>query len=560
MTITKFFKKVIILKTKYKGAIMKRLLNISLVLLFVATLSYGQWQQVTNWDPKQQLEAVCSVDNNVWTVGNGHPSIYHSTDSGKTWSAQLEPGTEAAAYNAVQFVNKNLGYIAGGPISGEDYGVILKTTTGGSSWFRLNNPVASGIRCMFWADSLNGWLAGGTRQLYYYKDTTGTNGGLVWRTTDGGFTWNIQKFGKPRYGFWRIQMLSNGFGWLLSMNELYTTSDFGSTWRKYNSLPLSGDYEYFQLVAKANKVYIVLRSFSLNKTPVYMSQDNGLNWQLLSELNGLPLRPNSLLAIDENDLYFVGNDWQINSYILKSTDGGKTWKVDFQVGMNSGEIYYTLQMSPDMKTGWAVGSQIWRYVVPPTLNVNPDKVARAGTPFVARYSTYKTYPGDNMATAKVDYPSWLSVVSSTEIKGTVPNSLLHKKFVFQVTATTTEGGFKTFKSDSIYVDDVVWVEPNEVPTKFSLSQNYPNPFNPSTTISYTIPTSTDVKLVVVNTLGQEIVTLVNEYKVVGTYEVVFSAQGGSASGGNASNLPSGIYFYRLTAGNFVSTKKMMYLK
>ncbi|MFA5781875.1 MAG: T9SS type A sorting domain-containing protein, partial [Bacteroidales bacterium] len=62
--------------------------------------------------------------------------------------------------------------------------------------------------------------------------------------------------------------------------------------------------------------------------------------------------------------------------------------------------------------------------------------------------------------------------------------------------------------------------------------------------------STDIKLVVVNTLGQEIVTLVNEYKVVGSYNVTFTA----------SNLPSGIYFYRLTAGSFTSSKKMMYVK
>ena len=69
-----------------------------------------------------------------------------------------------------------------------------------------------------------------------------------------------------------------------------------------------------------------------------------------------------------------------------------------------------------------------------------------------------------------------------------------------------------------------------------------------------------VTLKVYDVLGNEIATLVNEEKPPGTYEVEFSAKGGSAFGGNAYNLPSGIYYYQLKAGSFVQTKKMVYLK
>jgi hypothetical protein len=103
-------------------------------------------------------------------------------------------------------------------------------------------------------------------------------------------------------------------------------------------------------------------------------------------------------------------------------------------------------------------------------------------------------------------------------------------------------------------------DPDNAIKEFSLSQNYPNPFNPSTKIKFVIPKSSLVNLRVYDVLGREVATLVNEEKLPGEYEVEFSAKGGSASDGNEHNLSSGIYFYKLQAGNHASTKKMIYLK
>ncbi|RLD24218.1 MAG: hypothetical protein DRI70_08490 [Bacteroidetes bacterium] len=83
---------------------------------------------------------------------------------------------------------------------------------------------------------------------------------------------------------------------------------------------------------------------------------------------------------------------------------------------------------------------------------------------------------------------------------------------------------------------------------FKLYQNYPNPFNPVTTIPYSIPRNSLVQLKIYNLLGQEVATLVNEEKPTGNYQVEF----------DASNFPSGVYLYRLRAGDFVQTKKMIY--
>ena len=91
---------------------------------------------------------------------------------------------------------------------------------------------------------------------------------------------------------------------------------------------------------------------------------------------------------------------------------------------------------------------------------------------------------------------------------------------------------------------------NIIPKQFSLSQNYPNPFNPATTIKFALPKDVNVTLKIYDLLGREVKTLVNEIKKSGYYEVSF----------DGSSLASGIYFYRLEAGTFVDTKKMVLVK
>jgi hypothetical protein len=96
--------------------------------------------------------------------------------------------------------------------------------------------------------------------------------------------------------------------------------------------------------------------------------------------------------------------------------------------------------------------------------------------------------------------------------------------------------------------DIKSVEP--VPQGFTLSQNFPNPFNPSTNIEFTLPKAAQVQLKVYNVLGQEVATLVNGFVTAGPHSVNF----------NASNLATGVYLYKIVAGDYLSTRKMLLLK
>jgi hypothetical protein len=118
---------------------------------------------------------------------------------------------------------------------------------------------------------------------------------------------------------------------------------------------------------------------------------------------------------------------------------------------------------------------------------------------------------------------------------------LSGKFSYRLKQIDNDG---TFEYSKIVEADL------GTPKTFELSQNYPNPFNPSTTIRFNLPEAGNVKLIIYNILGQEIQTLVNEFKEAGVHTVNF----------DASDLNSGLYIYKLQAGSQFQTRKMTLIK
>ncbi len=142
------------------------------------------------------------------------------------------------------------------------------------------------------------------------------------------------------------------------------------------------------------------------------------------------------------------------------------------------------------------------------------------------------------------FKKWTSEDYTTSIiMGSDLQDLLNKKFIAQA---AYNNNFVVPDSIKTPVDE----NNNVLPSGYKLAQNYPNPFNPVTIISYSIPKEGFVTLKVYNSLGKEIATLVNEEKLSGDYKVQF----------DASRLASGIYYYRINAGNFSATRKLILLK
>jgi hypothetical protein len=236
-----------------------------------------------------------------------------------------------------------------------------------------------------------------------------------------------------------------------------------------------------------------------------ITNDGGYNWNELS--SGTFSDLNSISFINENTGWTVGT----NGTILKTTDGGLSWITQISniiTGLNGVSFV-------NANTGTAVGNMA---VVLRTTNGGdlwyPQNV-----------------PVSNVTLFAVSFPS-ADYGVCVGGGGTI--------------LRTTTGG------------DPIGIQPigSNVPKNFYLYQNYPNPFNPSTKIRFDVTNSPfeggkrDVKLIIYNALGKEVEVLIDEQLSPGTYEVEWSA----------ADYPSGIYFYKLQTGNFVSTKKMILLK
>jgi hypothetical protein len=231
--------------------------------------------------------------------------------------------------------------------------------------------------------------------------------------------------------------------------------------------------------------------------------------------------------------------------ILRTTNGGTTW-TEQTSGTNNwlNGVSFT-----DANMGTAVG---WRGTILRTTNGGTTWTeqtsgtterledvsftdANNGTVVGFGGTILRTTNGGTTWTEQTSGTNnWLSSVSFTDANNgwavASNGTILH----------TTNGGVSFVEEEQI----------DEMPTIYFLSNNFPNPFNPSTKIKYSIPQSSNVVIKVFDILGNEIETLINEEKSAGTYEVKW----------NAENLPSGVYFYQLNAGEFVNTKKMILLK
>jgi len=136
-----------------------------------------------------------------------------------------------------------------------------------------------------------------------------------------------------------------------------------------------------------------------------------------------------------------------------------------------------------------------------------------------------------------DKEVYLRVVVEENVKGEIAIANVH-----------SEDGIFAKKGNVQFVE--LSYSDEKIISEYSLNQNYPNPFNPITTISYQIPTDGFVTLKVYDVLGKEVASLINEQKTSGRYDVQF----------DGSNLSSGIYFYKISAGNYTDTKKLMLMK
>ena len=247
------------------------------------------------------------------------------------------------------------------------------------------------------------------------------------------------------------------------------------------------------------------------------------------------------------------------------TSSGSYWLRNGNVsgfGLGTGAAYYNCWIAPqneneDLKT----------------LSFNPTLYASDSLIFDYAYSPYPSSPPYSQDSLVVmastnGGSSWISLVrlgptdlqtapaSSSEFTPTASQWAI-KRLVLPIGTSRIDFLGKSQYGNDFFIDSTCVKHPvgivplsNNIPNIYSLSQNYPNPFNPVTTIKFGIPKQGLVKMVVSDILGREVMLLVKEVRSAGNYEVKF----------DGSNLASGVYFYKIEAGDFVEVKKMVLIK
>jgi len=565
-----------------------------------------------------QCDDICFTDDNTGFVAGGAivdnlllTWIYKSTNGGLNWF-NLQP-PDIGPIKRIQFLNPSVGYFSG-------YNSIYKTTNSGVNWFSLNIPAGNNLITDFhFFNEITGYA--GSYESYFLKTTNGginwsmsllpyyafntfrgiwsisftdelrgyalihghiivrtdnaglnwarltnsmnpymplksieflnnntallggwgtTNDYIIWKTTDSGINWT----GIVPYDYqtstgviYDIDFPSNSTGYAVggggSKGYVYKSTNSGNNWIKLDSMGTGSNHAvYF-----TSDVTGYVLGFS---GEIFRTSNGGTNWTTFN--SGVSFRLYSIHFVNSFTGYACGGD--AVQKLLKTTDSGISWN---QIYSTTGSSFSYITFI-NLNTGYLCSKGILK-----TTDEGNTWIQK--TPGQLLNFHKAIFPSDSVGYAYASFGRLFKSTDSGESWGElfVPTDYHFADMNFLDNNTGYLIGdqgmiLKTTNGGGNFVGIIA--HNGEIPVSYSLSQNYPNPFNPVTKIRYEIPKSAFVILKIYNVLGMEVTALVNENKQTGSYEVEW----------DASNFPSGVYFYELTAGKFKQSKKMLMVK
>jgi photosystem II stability/assembly factor-like uncharacterized protein len=498
--------------------------EIIFALLFIPSILFSQWVQQNAPSNILTIASIDFCDANTGAacgVGNLYNgAAAYTTNSGVNWfSAQIPDSTRALL--KVQFINNYTGYAAG------SYNIIMN-----------------------YGDDANYVGKNLTNRLerFYGGNITPVNAedfrGLFLKTTDGGRTW-VTHGNLPANVYY-----------LLGIKFINENTGFATA-----------SLDFFVNI----------------KDAVLKTTNGGLNWVSLYTIDTAYI--SNIYTLDGNNLFVAGTKWRYgNIYtgmILKTSNGGSLWDVQmFNDTKTISDVHF-----PNPSTGFAV-SHLGIALIDTLIDAFIYKTTNNGINWVklsfqnprTSYESVEFVPGTGKGIAvgwklTPQYRDEGLLISRTTNYGMNWSNYfisdtthdLRCSSIADANVWFTGGGIPAiiYKSTN---GGAIGIQPisSEIPNQFSLSQNYPNPFNPTTRIKFAIPTPLSppfgkggrtqsggfVRITIYDILGREVAVLVNEQLNPGTYEVTW----------DASDFPSGVYFYQLSTQEYSVTKKMVLIK
>lgn len=500
------------------------------------------WSKVGSFPSGVSMLANNGSDLFAGTYSSG---VFSSRDSGVTW-AQMDNGlTNTEILSLVSNGNQ--------VFAGTDGGGVFQSSDGGLTWksFGLDSLHIEAFyesdSSLFAATGSRGVLRSSTSAPDWNQADTNWTG-----STPIGSTSELLALGSNVYAFTNTGILSstdNGTDWQTtshtlnsvtatagndsiifagtSTNGVFRSLDHGKTWHPMNN-GLTDTLVVALAISGENL-------FAATTPGFFLSTDNGATWT--SADSGLAGATPICLCVTGRNL-FLGT-W---SGLYRSTDNASSWSYLGKIPCQY--LYCLASDGTDLFAGASDGVFVsgdygttWSKTSPIQQDVGAYSLATRGKNLLAG-----TWQGVYLSTDQGS--NWTDVSYGLPPNSSVSCLAINDSSIF----AGTYGGL--WARPLYQVPTGIEQNDMQLPSQFSLLQNYPNPFNPSTTIEYKLPRNAFVVLKIFDVLGREVETLVNGRQNAGDHVAKFEG----------SDLPSGVYFFRLQAGTYTDTKKMVLLK
>jgi hypothetical protein len=380
-----------------------------------------------------------------------------------------------------------------------------------AQWVQTNGPSDGNVAC---------FAVAGTNM---FAGTSGPYGGSVYLSSDIGTSWIKTDSGLTSTAVNAIAVFMTNLFIGTEGGGVYLSTNSGTYWTAVNTG-----------LTRHTVISLIMKDFILfagTTHGIFHTTDNGVNWTQTGLTSG---RVNALTVSGTNLIAGTG----LNG-VYVSTNDGSSWT---QTGVTGNWVYALSICGTKLFAGTDGGvyrstddGMNWSQAGLTSQTINSFVVTDTNL-FAGTWGTVYLYSGNDT--------NWISVGDG------LPNNEVHSLTVVGTNLIAGTWGSGVWRRPLSEMITSVARQSSIISNEFKLEQNYPNPFNPTTVINYQLPMQAYVTLKIFDVLGRELTSLVNKVEDAGYKSVTF----------DASKLPSGVYFYRLQAGSFVQTNKMLLMK
>lgn len=495
-----------------------------LIAFVVTNFANAQWIS-QNSNTNQDLNCVRFVNESTGLIVGNAGVIRKTTNSGLTWLT-INSGTNSNL-RKINMINETSGYIVG--YSGR----ILYTSNQGTSWNQQVSGTTTHLNSVYFVNAQTGFVVG--------------NSGMLRKTTNGGVDWFNIPTGSNR-NLMDVKFLNENTGFIIGAEATVKKStDGGINWTTI-TIPYTGHRILMSIdFADANNG-IIVKNNDYASREIFRTTNAGNSWFTMNLGSMHSLR--EVQFLDSQHGIIIGDEGDY----FRSSNGGASWVM---LPTNTMEWFYGVNFVNPEK-GWAVGTNGTVFFTgssgvnapnPPS-NLVGFPISEAAI-FLSWHDNSDNELGFIIERA-MNNSNFVHIgsVSANFVNYIDNNGLITGNTYRYRVAAYNSGGLSSYSNIAIVqLVDILPIS-SIVPSEFNLYNNYPNPFNPETKIKFDVPSLKPVRIEVYNLNGVLIEELLNSNLNAGQYEVVF----------NSNGLSSGVYYFRMIAGDYVKSKKMILLK